>query len=147
MAFQTLDLIIHAEQTSRQAESFFKRQCILVNTKAWFCFYHNFHARQSSTSLSSLKMFFLFAVWNQAQIYFIWSYFKNNSWENLLTDLYWDIVLFIRSLNHVTKLKTDQFKSKAFVDDSLTYSHTMTPFDAPGKQAFRKQCGKRRNCS
>ena len=23
----------------------------------------------------------------------------------------------------------------------------MTPFDAPGKQAFRKQCGKRRNCS
>ena len=23
----------------------------------------------------------------------------------------------------------------------------MTPFDAPGKQAFWKQCGKRRNCS
>ena len=29
----------------------------------------------------------------------------------------------------------------------LTHSHTMTPFDAPGKQAFRKHCGKRRNCS
>ena len=29
----------------------------------------------------------------------------------------------------------------------LTYSHTMTPFDAPGKQAFWKHCGKRRNCS
>ena len=28
----------------------------------------------------------------------------------------------------------------------LTHSHTMTPFDAPGKQAFRKHCGKRRNC-
>ena len=28
-----------------------------------------------------------------------------------------------------------------------THSHTMTPFDAPGKQAFRKHCGKRRNCS
>ena len=29
----------------------------------------------------------------------------------------------------------------------LTHSHIMTPFDAPGKQAFRKHCGKRRNCS
>ena len=29
----------------------------------------------------------------------------------------------------------------------LTHSHTMTPFDAPGKQAFCKHCGKRRNCS
>ena len=30
---------------------------------------------------------------------------------------------------------------------SLTHSHTMTPFDAPEKQAFWKHCGKRRNCS
>ena len=30
---------------------------------------------------------------------------------------------------------------------TLTHSHTMTPFDAPGKQAFWKHCGKRRNCS
>ena len=29
----------------------------------------------------------------------------------------------------------------------LTHSHTMTPFDAPGKQAFWKHSGKRRNCS
>ena len=29
----------------------------------------------------------------------------------------------------------------------LTHSHTMTPFDAPGKQFFLKHCGKRRNCS
>ena len=29
----------------------------------------------------------------------------------------------------------------------LIHSHTMTPFDAPGKQAFWKHCGKRRNCS
>ena len=29
----------------------------------------------------------------------------------------------------------------------LTHSHTMTPFHAPGKQAFWKHCGKRRNCS
>ena len=28
----------------------------------------------------------------------------------------------------------------------LTHSHTTTPFDAPGKQAFWKHCGKRRNC-
>ena len=28
----------------------------------------------------------------------------------------------------------------------LTHSHTMTPFDAPGKQAFLKHCGKRSNC-
>ena len=29
----------------------------------------------------------------------------------------------------------------------LTHSHTMTPFDAPGKEEFWKHCGKRRNCS
>ena len=29
----------------------------------------------------------------------------------------------------------------------LTHSHTMTPFDAPGKQVFWKHYGKRRNCS
>ena len=29
----------------------------------------------------------------------------------------------------------------------LTHSHTITPFDTPGKQAFWKQSGKRRNCS
>ena len=32
-------------------------------------------------------------------------------------------------------------------DKELTHSHTMKPFDAPGKQAFWKHCGKRRNCS
>ena len=31
--------------------------------------------------------------------------------------------------------------------DPFTHSHTMTPFDAPRKQAFWKHCGKRRNCS
>ena len=35
------------------------------------------------------------------------------------------------------------FLSKAH----LTHSHTITPFDTPGKQAFWKHCGKRRNCS
>ena len=30
---------------------------------------------------------------------------------------------------------------------NLTHSHTITPFDASGKQAFWKHCGKRRNCS
>ena len=34
-----------------------------------------------------------------------------------------------------------------FHDNSLTHSHTITPFEAPGKQAFWKHCGKRRNCS
>ena len=29
----------------------------------------------------------------------------------------------------------------------LTHYHTMTPFDAPGKQAFWNHCGKRRNYS
>ena len=29
----------------------------------------------------------------------------------------------------------------------LTHSHAITPFDAPGKQAFWKHRGKRRNCS
>ena len=29
----------------------------------------------------------------------------------------------------------------------LSHSHTMTPFDTPGKQPFIKHYGKRRNCS
>ena len=29
----------------------------------------------------------------------------------------------------------------------FTHSHTMTPFGVPGKQAYLKHCGKRRNCS
>ena len=28
----------------------------------------------------------------------------------------------------------------------LTHSHTMKPFDASGKEAFSKHCGKRRKC-
>ena len=35
---------------------------------------------------------------------------------------------------------------KQIADDILTHSHTMTPFDAPSKQAFWKHCGKRRIC-
>ena len=29
---------------------------------------------------------------------------------------------------------------------TLTHSHTMTPYDGSWKEAFRKHCGKRRNC-
>ena len=36
---------------------------------------------------------------------------------------------------------------KYCAENWLTHSHTMTPFDAPGKEAFWKHCGKRRNCS
>ena len=36
---------------------------------------------------------------------------------------------------------------KAKIFHLLTHSHTMTPFEACGKQAFGKHCGKRRNCS
>ena len=28
----------------------------------------------------------------------------------------------------------------------LAYSHTITPFDVSGKEAFSKHCGKRRKC-
>ena len=39
--------------------------------------------------------------------------------------------------NIFTTLKNiDLSKLKSFADDNLTHSHTMTPFDAPGKQAF-----------
>ena len=34
-----------------------------------------------------------------------------------------------------------------YVNAILSHSHTMTPFDAPWKQAFWKHCGTRRNCS
>ena len=40
-------------------------------------------------------------------------------------------------LNSLPNDKTlDWSELKAFADDKLTHSHTMTPFDAPGKQAF-----------
>ena len=38
-------------------------------------------------------------------------------------------------------------KNQGLSGKGLTHSHTTTPFDAPGKQAFRKHCGKWRNCS
>ena len=41
----------------------------------------------------------------------------------------------------------DWSKLKQNAEDILTHSHTMTPFDAPGKQALWKHCWKRRNCS
>ena len=36
--------------------------------------------------------------------------------------------------------------SNYILQTHLTHSHTMTPFDAPGKLAFWKHCGNRRNC-
>ena len=39
------------------------------------------------------------------------------------------------------------YMSAILWEKGLTHSHTKTPFDAPGKQAFWKHCGKRRNCS
>ena len=38
-------------------------------------------------------------------------------------------------------------KNQGLFGKGLSHSHTMTPFDASGKQAFWKHCGKRRNCS
>ena len=38
-------------------------------------------------------------------------------------------------------------QNAALCGNVLTHSHTMTPFDAPGKQAFLKHCEKKRNCS
>ena len=39
-----------------------------------------------------------------------------------------------------------QIMDLTFNLSTLTHSHTMTPFDAPEKQAFGKHSGKRRNC-
>ena len=62
----------------------------------------------------------------------------------------------ILGFKHIFQLQTSTLSSNAYltllqpqknVGWNLTHSHTMTPFDAPGKQAFWKHCGKRRNCS
>ena len=38
--------------------------------------------------------------------------------------------------------KNHETEQNIFFDGvPLTHSHTTTPFDAPGKQAFRKHCG------
>ena len=42
---------------------------------------------------------------------------------------------------------TNQRKNQTLFGEELTHSHTMTPFEAPGKHAIWKHCGKRRNCS
>ena len=36
----------------------------------------------------------------------------------------------------------EKFTRTLWCDSSLTYSHTITPFDAPGKQAFENNVGK-----
>ena len=48
--------------------------------------------------------------------------------------------------SHFTMSPTNTFNVIDF-RYPLTHSHTMIPFDAPGKQGFRKHCGKRINCS
>ena len=58
----------------------------------------------------------------------------------------------IFSLSHIVfkRLVLQTCKKKEIEDcleKDLTYSHTMTPFDASVKQAFWKHFGKRKNCS
>ena len=46
-------------------------------------------------------------------------------------------ILHYRCINPLPNDKIlDMTKLKAFADDKLTHSHTMTPLDASGKQAF-----------
>ena len=44
-------------------------------------------------------------------------------------------------------LRRETYDLRCGQGGGLIHSQTMTPFDTPGKQAFRKHCGKRRNCS
>ena len=54
------------------------------------------------------------------------------------------IVMIFFPVNMSVKL---EYLVKLLLLTRLTHSRTMTPFDAPGKQAFWKHYGKRRNCS
>ena len=55
-----------------------------------------------------------------------------------------------RAFPHLQMATYRQFVASTHNMDSgeeLTHSHTMTPFDTPGKRAFWKHRRKRRNCS
>ena len=79
--------------------------------------------------------------WNcRLQTLSVWKSLKFVVWEGVNVSLMyrvrstkWQLITGISSLINTS-----------FV--TLTHSQTMTPFDAPGKQAFWKHCGKRRNC-
>ena len=75
---------------------------------------------------------------------------------NILLDDWWRDSLFFLKCKIVSNMHSYlKIKMYSFIDCHsfskswirLTHSHTMTPFDTPGKQAFWKHCGKRRNCS
>ena len=70
-------------------------------------------------------------------------------------NLWWKQVIANRTLSNFlhtsTYWKKEKQKKRIYPYDyrivKWTHSHTITPFDAPRKQAFWKHCGKRRNCS
>ena len=71
-------------------------------------------------------------------------------WFQTPLSLYW--VIYVWMLHSLVGMLLEKYLKETYNLDkshshAITHSHTMTPFDAPGKQAFRKHCGKRRNCS
>ena len=76
----------------------------------------------------------------------------NKSWKMLLSEPLVVLIIFFRT-SFIKILSQQSTNVRFFLSHNwiqrikLNHFHTMTPFDAPGKQAFWKQCGKRRNCS
>ena len=58
-----------------------------------------------------------------------------------------DYLFLLYRFTFLIENELSKFEENVISNITLTHSHTMTPFDAPGKQAFRKRCGKRRNYS
>ena len=72
------------------------------------------------------------------QSFLVWKSLYFVAWERVnMCLIYLHVSLSHDSINPLPDNKIlDWSKLKAFADNKLTHSHTMTPFDAPGKQAF-----------
>ena len=83
---------------------------------------------------------------------FLLGFVKITSYIHLLQRVYAFIFISVNKklFLHVRKIRKSNLNDLLWplhLESFITHSHTMTPFDAHGKQAFWKYCGKRRNCS
>ena len=111
---------------------------------------------RNNTEINSLylceddKLLFLLQVKLVGKFYYVYIMFHRFClWKREtiqgLSILYKFFMVFCHTV--INSKHGNQYEHVVHVFVFLTHSHTMTPFDAPGKQAFWKHYGKRRNCS
>ena len=105
--------------------------------------------RLSSLTLSRMTNFRLFQAERvcrrRFQIWWKWQELLQIGWKHCEKNRNCWLRVFSIFFHSVFKrLILQTSKNQGLFGKGLTHSHTMTPFDAPGKQAFRKHCGEKR---